>query len=381
MENSNLQILLQEAMKDDYEKKFDSFEELSEFANAVEKNAEWIVIPTNSIMAEATTDVCDDFEDAKLLQDTDKNTGLVLNLIGTQYCVGLSTLSTLFPRAGISGPALSKVSKKELAEILNYCVQTRKGDSKIRIDTGKIRAVHSGDEHDYAELAVPNLLRAARQEISSYKDNCTFVRGSWSHYICSAIWDIHDKEICEHYAKLFKSMDLEIDEKDIKTCLVFQTSDVAVCGANVNYMIQAKNTSLALNGAIKLNHKGKASVMDFKSNMNMAFSGFKAAFEDIEKLKDIEINYPEDCIINMAKKVELPLKAARKAAEHYYEIFGSKKANALMVYTIGLNHIVDILKTESNKRMSERTLLDYQEKIARCILMNFKDYDYMRKVD
>ena len=72
--------------------------------------------------------------------------------------IGNSAIKSLKGRARIDGKALADVDKKTLAEILNKCLKVARGRALIRFCEGKIRAVLSGDEKDYAIISMPDIL-------------------------------------------------------------------------------------------------------------------------------------------------------------------------------------------------------------------------------
>jgi hypothetical protein len=188
----------------------------------------------------------------------------------------------------------------------------------------------------------------------------------------SASWDINDEDVKEEYIRIYEAMYIPLVKDDIKTVVTIGTSDTGTSGANIWYTIECDDTSLVIGNAIKLNHRGTASIMDYKNNLKGVFAGYKKAFENLNKLKSIEILNPEGCIKRLAKRADLPAKYAKMAAERFVLDLGDEPTTALNIYAYGINAILAIAKKAGE---STGRILTYQEKVARCLQMEIKDFD------
>lgn len=90
-------------------------------------------------------------EDA--IKDTAANLGLALNVDGNIYPVRSTAYKTLTERAKINGTALPKLSRKDLANVLNACLSVHNSDALLLIRNEKVSTVHSGDDSKAAEPA------------------------------------------------------------------------------------------------------------------------------------------------------------------------------------------------------------------------------------
>ena len=68
---------------------------------------------------------------ANVFEDTLEHTRLILKVKEDLYPVRSCAIKTILERARISGNALNKVQKAELAQILNYCMGVAGGDGVI----------------------------------------------------------------------------------------------------------------------------------------------------------------------------------------------------------------------------------------------------------
>ena len=88
-----------------------------------------------------------------VFKDTMEHTRLILKVRDELYPIRSCAIKTILERARVSGNALNKVQKTELAQILNYCMKVAGGDALLRFCEDKISAVHGGDASDDAVLS------------------------------------------------------------------------------------------------------------------------------------------------------------------------------------------------------------------------------------
>lgn len=325
----------------------------ADFLELVEDKSKWATVPVKELQL--------DFEEE----------GLSIEVDGKRYPIGNTAYTTLYSRAGIKGPVLGQLLSQGLANVLNECFQVRRGDALIRVVGGKIRACHGGDATDYKILPIPNLFNATRQELAQY-ENTEFLNGYWDHSIMAAQWDIKDEDVIKKYIELYEDMYIPLLPSQVKTIVNMYTSDVGSSAATVTYSVEAEGTNLVIGNNIKLEHRRNATVADFKDNLMGVFAGYKEAFKNLANLKNVSISFPHDCILQMAKKADLPAKYAKPAAENFVMLLGEGETDALKVYSLGINGIIDIARRAGE---TEASILIYKEKIARCLQMNFKKFD------
>ena len=68
-----------------------------------------------------------------IVEDTEKNTQLVLKVNKDFYPVRDCAIHTILKRAGINGTGLKKLEKATYAKVVNYCLQVAKGDALIKV--------------------------------------------------------------------------------------------------------------------------------------------------------------------------------------------------------------------------------------------------------
>ena len=123
---------------DGFERSFAEVKDLLEFLAERGRNAKWIRKPTNTLRLaplekEAQNLDAADASMEEILEDTEKNTQLVLKMRGESYPVRDCAIRTILSRAGVNGDGLRKLDKATYAKVVNYCLRVAKGDALIKI--------------------------------------------------------------------------------------------------------------------------------------------------------------------------------------------------------------------------------------------------------
>jgi hypothetical protein len=359
-------------IRDSAELTFDAAEEFQSFLNDMDKDSDWIEVEKNEELvvsyAGCSDDVMEGLTDETFNDTVLYGTKLQISYNGNIYYVGSSALPTLKSRAGISGTSLEKISREDLADILNKCLPVSNGGTLMRVCGDKVRACHS---KNYQTLSESGLFRTARASIEGYS-NKVFVGGVWNHDYMKASWNINDKDVIKSYIELFTKMGIPVTEADIKTVVTISTSDVGTSGATVWYNIDCNSRVIVLGNGYKLNHKGNASLSDFADNLRDVFASYKQKFYDLEELKNVEIKHPVGCVYGLLRKADMPPQVAKDTALRYNASFGNGETNALNVYVFGVCEALGLVK-EAGASISK--MFTYEEKIARVIGYDFKKCD------
>ena len=189
-----------------------------------------------------------------LIEDTKEHTGLLLKIPEGVYQLGSTAIKTLKGRARIDGNALADVDKNVLADILNKCLRVSKGKALIRFCEGKIRAVLSGDEKDYAILSMPEVYMVSSAYINGDYEKAAFQMGYADHYRTVAIWELEDERMSKAYQELMEQYGKQVNEK-LRAAVRITTSDVGASGANIFYSLKGADHIVILGEALKLRHK------------------------------------------------------------------------------------------------------------------------------
>ncbi|WP_314723545.1 endonuclease III [Enterocloster bolteae] len=365
--------------QDDFSINFTSEDELHGFLEELEDRAGWDVRPSSSIRvlpAEENEPLCrqitERLEEKGIIKDTCQNTGLLLKMGRSVYPLGKSSLATLKSRARVNGNALSDLEKPKLARILNDCLKVTKGDALIRIQEGKVRAVHGGDENDYCILPMPEIFGTASSYINGKYDEAKFKGGYYDHTITTATWEIEDDELVSVYRDALKHYRQDVNDQ-LSAAIRISSSDVAASGANIYYslLVGEEKRPLVLGKALKLAHEKKASMAKFDANMSMAFARYEEALAGLERLFHIYINHPVNVISGLMQRVKIGKKLIAETVEQFKAAYMGGTCTGYDVYCA----ICASLFLSEVNGVQGKELADLEESISRCLTLRWSDYD------
>lgn len=274
---------------DGFERSFAEVKDLLEFLAERGRNAKWIRKPTNTLRLaplekEAQNLDAADASMEEILEDTEKNTQLVLKMRGESYPVRDCAIRTILSRAGVNGDGLRKLDKATYAKVVNYCLRVAKGDALIKIADGKVSAVHGGDKHDYCILDMKAMFETTCEYLNLNFKGSVYMEGSgiYDHSIVSAMWKLGgSQELLDTYRKALDAHGM--DEKILSPALRFTTSDVAASGANLYPMLltDGPNGVISLGSPIKLAHDKGATILDFRKNLEQVCARYVDAMKNL----------------------------------------------------------------------------------------------------
>lgn len=365
--------------QDDFSINFTKEDQLHGFLEELEERAGWDVRPSSSIRvlpAEENEPLCqritEELEEKGIIPDTCRNTGLLLKMGRSVYPLGRSSLATLKSRARVNGNALSDLEKPKLARILNDCLKVTRGDALIRIQEGKVRAVHGGDESDYCILPMTEIFGTASSYINGKYDEATFKAGYYDHTMTTATWEIEDDELVSSYRKALKNYREDLNDQ-LSAAVRISTSDVGASGANIYYslLVGRDKRPLVLGKALKLAHEKKASMAEFDANMSMAFARYEEALAGVERLFHIYLNHPVNVISGLMERVKIGKKLIAETVEQFKATY---MGGACSGYDVYCAICTSIFLSEVNG-VQGKPLADLEEAVSRCLTLRWSDYD------
>ena len=308
----------------------------------------------------------------EVLEDTTKNTALLLRTQKCCFPVRDCALQTILNRAGISGPILKKLSKDVYAKVVNSCLRAAGGNVLIRVSEGKVSSVMSGDLHDYSILDMDEVFAHAAEYFKKKYPGCTYLYGFYEHSLASAAWELSaDSSFLQSYQKELlmagKSM------FDLKPVIRVSTSDVGVCGANIYPMISydAGRSLVPLGEPLYLQHKNRNGIGQFDEQLNQIYGKYQVAVEGIQKLLKIHISYPENCMKAVMKRVGISAKYRAEAVELFLCQFRQSDCTAHDLY-YGIAEVIYMMQCEGE---SGSAIAAMEEKVARTLNLRWSDYD------
>lgn len=308
-----------------------------------------------------------------VFKDTMEHTRLILKVRDELYPIRSCAIKTILERARVSGNALNKVQKTELAQILNYCMKVAGGDALLRFCEDKISAVHGGDASDYAVLKTPELFRRTVEYLQDNFSGYTFAGASYDHSIVTAVWSLDNEEaLLKEYKESLQTHGLPCDE--IQLGLRLTTSDTGQSGANLYPMIffGSELRNIPLGSPLKLHHKNKADLARFDEQLNLLYAQYSKALGNMQSMMDVYVLPPINAMLGVMKRIGIPKKYATLIAEDYRLKRGDTACSAYEAY-LQISEVIYLMQCDGAEGSK---IVMMEENIARAVHLRWKDYDF-----
>ena len=374
--------------KDDFATTFDSYPEMIHFHESLSKGTVWRrckvkdlhVEPLDASSALCTTPsafVPGTSEDA--VADTVENLGLALRVGGDLYPLRTTAYKTLLDRAKISGTALPKLKKAELAAVLNACLAVHSSDALLLVRDEKVSATHSGDVRDYSVLPIDELLHTLEQKMDVRFPGYHFVNGYCDHAYTSGCWTFPSQreDMLGTYAKALQTKGMGTMATKLVPGIRFLTSDTGVASAKVSAMLMGTQHPIHIGSCISVDHRLQRKVEDFDKELDQLFAQFCDSVSKLQTLLEIELQYPVNAMTRICKKFSLPKKEALEAIAMFEISYGGGTATAHDVF-MALQEIPWLMKANKHP---EAKLLTVEENMARALSIRWSDFDLAKAVN
>ena len=374
--------------KDDFATTFDSYPEMIHFHESLSKGTVWRrckvkdlhVEPLDASSALCTTPsafVPGTSEDA--VADTVENLGLALRVGGDLYPLRTTAYKTLLDRAKISGTALPKLKKAELAAVLNACLAVHSSDALLLVRDEKVSATHSGDVRDYSVLPIDELLHTLEKKMDARFPGYHFENGYCDHAYTSGCWTFPDQkeDMLGTYAKTLQTKGMGTMAAKLVPGIRFLTSDTGVASAKVSAMLMGTQHPIHIGSCISVDHRLQRKVEDFDKALDQLFAQFCDSVSKLQTLLEIELQYPVNAMTRICKKFSLPKKEALEAIAMFEISYGGGTATAHDVF-MALQEIPWLMKANKHP---EAKLLNVEENMARALSIRWSDFDLAKAVN
>lgn len=365
---------------DEFQTTFANTKEMLDFLASRGQNSQWIRKPTRLLRLLPLEKEADKLKGSSgnpmddILEDTEKNTNLLLKVNGETYPVRNCAIQTILSRARVSGYGLRDLETATYAKVVNYCLKVAKGDALIKIADGKVSAVHGGDEHDYSILDMREIFATTSEYLQVHFKGSEYMEGSgmYDHSIVSATWKLGgNQELLDTYRKALRDNGLE--DKVEAPALRLTSSDVAASGANLYPMLICESSSrtISLGSPIKLAHEKRATLTDFRNNLSLICSRYQDAITNLSILMDIEIRHPSNCLRLVMRKIGIRKKLINQVVELYEAQNGTGPCTAHDLY-YAMNEASFFGACEGLQGYS---IIKLEEDITKVLSLDWKEFD------
>lgn len=379
---------MQNVCKDSYYTTFDSYEQMLDYHRDQSASSRWQrsrvrdleVAPLDrgsSLVGKLGLFASGISQEA--VEDTADNLGLAMMVDHQYYPIRGTAYKSLLDRAKIGGTALPKLSRTDLASVLNACLRLYDAEALLLLRDEKVAAVHSGDEMDYSVLPVDGLLEALQKKLDERFPGSIFGTGYCDHSLVSASWSMpgQKEELLEDYKKTLEEQGQKAMAAKLMPGIRFITSDTGVASAKVSALLVGGQHPIHIGSCISVDHRHKKGVADFADKLDQLFAQFGDSIAKLQKLMEISLDYPVNAMTRVCKKLSMPKKAAVEAISMFEMANGGIAATAHDVF-MAMQEIPYILKTQNTPQAK---MLTVEENMARALSLRWSEYDLAKGVD
>lgn len=379
---------MQKECMDGFSRKFDTFDEMIDYHRELSAKSKWVREKISELFVAAldmtspligsiglfAPEISDD-----AVMDTVSNMGLAMQVEGEYYPLRGTAYKSLLDRAKISGTALPKLKKEDLANTLNACFHLFESEALLLVRNEKVSAVHSGDETDYSILPVNELLGVLQGKLDVRFAGNVFTEGYSDHALTSAEWEMpsQKEELLGTYSKVLEANGKKAMAYKVMPGIRFSTSDTGISSAKVSAMLMGLQYPIHIGGCLAVDHRNRAKVSDFEEQLEQLFAQFGDSVKKLSKLLEIDLEYPVNAMTRVCKRLALPKKAAVEAIAMFEMANGDNPATAHDVF-MAMQEIPYILKTQG---VPESKMLTVEENMARALTIKWEEYDLAKGVN
>ena len=315
----------------------------------------------------------------RAVKDTADNLGLAMKVNGKIYPIRCTAYKSLLDRAKINGTALPKLTRKELAGVLNACLSLFSSEALLLIRDEKIAAVHSGNKTQYSILPIDQLLHTIEKKLDDRFPGNVFQEGYTDHYLSTATWTLPEQkeELLGTYSRMLATSGFSSMSTKLVPGIRFMTSDTGVASAKVSAMLTGGQHSIHIGGCISVDHRYQMSIKDFETELDQLFAQFCDSVAKLQNLMTIDLEYPVNAMTRICKKLALPKKEATEAISMFQMAYGDGPATAHDVF-LALQEVPYLMKAH---HMPAAKILSEEENMARVLSLKWNDYDLARPVN
>ena len=374
--------------QDTFSATFTSYNELFGYQQQVSSRSQWSHCAVNQLHVEPLNHNSSCYPALKefapgvsseAVEDSFNNLGLAIRFDQKLYPVRETAYKSLLDRAKVSGSGLNKLTKTELAQVLNTFLSHFRSDALVLVRDEKISAVHSGDESDYAILPIDLLLGTLQAKLDVRFPGNVFDAGYSDHAITSAAWELPDQkdDLIGTYTKLLDAKGKSAMASRLTPGIRFLTSDTGIASAKVSALLIGSQHPIHIGSCVAVDHRHKSSIADFDAALDQLFAQFGESMSRLQHLLEVELDYPVNAMTRVCKKLSMPKKATVEAIAMYEMTYGGGAATAHDVF-LAMQEIPFIMKTSG---APESKLLALEENMARALTLNWNEYDLAKAVE
>ena len=303
------------------------------------------------------------------------------------YPLRYTAFTHIQERSGVSGSSISSLKERRRANEMApatrcHCINEGLGLYKDKtlalIRDGKCTALLSGDESDYSVMPTSELIGILENELKSSYASYEFAMSKTSHEITEILYNLRDEELEKRVFDVLTANGELVSNISLQVRLT--TSDVGKCAARLTPIIYDEGKPIILGKSLSVEHKGgKKAMSAFKDVSQRFLAKYRENITNLQKLMNITINYPEDCMKNIytALKMTGHIASLRNCQERIVaEHNGTCSAYDIYWYLNEMLFLTEMNNKQQGKTLSLFESIKAQETVAEILFMDIKQFDH-----
>lgn len=205
-------------------------------------------------------------------------------------------------------------------------------------------------------------------------DSVEFVYGEVSYECYLTDFKINDPIAIDSLKNLLEQLGVTVDS--LECYARYTTSDTtnAQMGGTIYYKLNGSMLRLAKK--LGVDHKGDVSILDFDKSLENLGMLLKESEDAVERLGNIDLQFPADCLKNALIKVKLYNKQGQNAVS---EAVIQKDIKTALDIVIRCSEVLNQTATNNNWTVSQ--IIDASEEVTKLLNAKFELLDTVSKLD
>ena len=266
----------------------------------------------------------------------------------------------------------NKLSTENKLEALKIFL-TAKESKKVKMMRcfGKVRTFQSDDKgaKTYAIMEQEDLIGTMIDVLDDRFAGSDFAGGYYSHNATRASWILPEQkdELLETYldtchANGITKMDDFVPE------VTLYTADVGMSAVTVRASLSNGAFQIDIGSAIKLDHMNGHTVKDFKEMLDQLFVQYQDLVTNLQKMIDIEIEHPVNCMRNVGEDAAIPATYLDPAIETFVSMHDEDEKITAHELFYSLQEALLNMKIA---KVSNATIEKCKENLARTVAKSY----------
>lgn len=290
------------------------------------------------------------------------------------FLLSSTGLASLISRAGLDCPVIHKLNIEDLEKTINTALKYA-GEKQVSIlhREDKIRAFNGANT--YVSLSPCKMITAIVKMLDSSYNGYTFKGGNYTHQkvMCSFELTGDTTEIMETYKNACEGIG-SVKNKNLKVCFDFQTSEIGDDCAVISVSLVRGQLKIVLGSPISVVHNGDVSEETFINQLPQLLAKTKDLVAGLQKLMDLEVKHPINCILNLAKYAGLAKTQTMSAIaefQNYMDNMLKDDKNAKFTAHDVFYVLQETLMAMRKANVANSTIEKCEENIARTLVDGF----------